>query len=56
MTTVAIVGAGPTGIHLVAELCKTAAASSRGCFPSGSRKRPADILDAEATVRVIDRC
>ena len=67
MTKVAIVGAtGPTGIHLAAELRKTAAAVrvvARGMdklarlFPDAAvEKRPADILDADATLRAIDGC
>ena len=67
MTKVAIVGAtGPTGIHLAAELRKTAAAVrvvARGMdkltrlFPDAAvEKRPADILNADATLRAVDGC
>jgi len=67
MTKIAIVGAtGPTGIHLVAELRKTAAAvrviARDGdklvqLFPEAAvEKRSADILDANATPRAIDGC
>jgi nucleoside-diphosphate-sugar epimerase len=62
MTKVAIVGAtGPTGIHLVAELRKTAAAvrvvarsmdKLARLFPDAViEKHSADILDADATLR-----
>ena len=67
MTKIAIIGAtGPTGIHLVAELCRHTAgvrviARDMGklarLFPNAAvEKRPADILDAEATLRAIDGC
>ena len=67
MTKIAIVGAtGPTGIHLVAELRKSAAtvrviARDVGklaqLFPDAAvEKRPADILDAAATLRAVDGC
>src|SRR5499427_1851109 len=67
MTKIAIVGAtGPTGIHLVAELRKTAAAvrviardgdKLAQLFPEAAvEKRSADILDANATLRAIDGC
>ena len=67
MMKVAIVGAtGPTGIHLAAELRKTAAAVrvvARGMdklarlFPDAAiEKWPADILDADATLRAIEGC
>ena len=67
MTKIAIVGAtDPTGIHLVAELRKTAAAVrviARGgnklaqLFPEAViEKRSADILDANATLHAIDGC
>ena len=67
MTKVAIVGAtGPTGIHLAAELRKTAAAVrvvARGMdklaqlFPDAAvEKRPADIFDADATLRAVEGC
>jgi nucleoside-diphosphate-sugar epimerase len=67
MTKVAIIGAtGPTGIHLAVELRKTAVALrtiARGTdklerlFPGAAiEKRPADILDADATLRAIDDC
>src|SRR6516165_2275714 len=67
MTKIAIVGAtGPTGIHLVAELRKTAAAvrviardddKLVQLFPEAAvEKRSADILDANATPRAIDGC
>ncbi len=67
MTKVAIVGAtGPTGFHLVAELRKTPAALrvvARGMdklarlFPDAEiEKRPADVLNAEATLRALDGC
>jgi uncharacterized protein YbjT (DUF2867 family) len=56
MTKIAIVGAtGPTGIHLVAELCRHTAAvrviardmdKLARLFPE-VEKRPADILDAD---------
>jgi len=64
MTKVAFVGA--TGIHLAAELRKTAAAVrvvARGMnklarlFPDAAvEKWLADILDADATLRAIDGC
>jgi putative NADH-flavin reductase len=67
MMKVAIVGAtGPTGIHLAAELRKTAAAVrvvARGMdklarlFPDAAvEKWPADILDTDATLRAIEGC
>jgi hypothetical protein len=67
MTKVAIVGAtGPTGIHLAAALRETTAAVrviARGMdklarlFPEAAiEKRPADILDADATLRAVDGC
>src|SRR5262249_11244340 len=67
MTKIAIIGAtGPTGIHLVAELCRHTAAvrviardmgKLAWLFPNAAvEKRPADILDAEATLRAIDGC
>jgi len=67
MTKVAIVGAtGPTGIHLAAELLKTTAAirviardmdKLARLFPTTAvEKRPADILDADATLRAVDGC
>ena len=67
MTKVAIVGAtGPTGIHLAAELRKAKTAVrviARGAdklarlFPEAAvEKRPADILDADATMRAIEGC
>ena len=62
MTKIAIVGAtGPTGIHLAAELCRHTAAvrviardmdKLARLFPDAAvEKRPADILDADATLR-----
>jgi uncharacterized protein YbjT (DUF2867 family) len=67
MTTVAIVGAtGPTGIHLAAELRKTTATVrvvARGMdkvarlFPDAVfEKRPADVLDPDATLQAIEGC
>jgi len=67
MTRVAIVGAtGPTGIHLAAELRKTniaVRAVARGqdklarLFPEAAvEKWPADILDADATMRAVEGC
>ena len=67
MTKIAIVGAtGPTGIHLAAELCRHTAAvrviardmdKLARLFPDAAvEKRPADILDADATLRAIDGC
>jgi len=67
MTKIAIVGAtGPTGIHLAAELCRHTAAvrviardmdKLARLFPDAAvEKRPADILDADATPRAIDGC
>src|SRR5262249_19896581 len=67
MTKIAIVGAtGPTGIHLVAELCRHTAAvrviardmdKLARLFPDAAvAKRSADILDADATLRAIDGC
>jgi len=63
MTKIAIVGAtGPTGIHLVAELCRRTAAvrviardmdKLARLFPDAAvEKRPADILDADANRRL----
>jgi putative NADH-flavin reductase len=67
MTKIAIVGAtGPTGIHLVAELCRHTAAvrviardmnKLARLFPDAAlEKRPADILDADATLGAIEGC
>jgi nucleoside-diphosphate-sugar epimerase len=67
MTKVAIVGAtGPTGIHLAAELRKAAAVVcvvARGMdklmrlFPdSAIEKRPANVLDPNATLQAIEGC
>jgi putative NADH-flavin reductase len=67
MTKIAIVGAtGPTGIHLVAELCRHTAAvrviardmdKLARLFPDAAvEKHPADILDADATLRAIEGC
>lgn len=67
MTKVAIVGAtGATGIHLAAELCKSAAAVRvvarsmdrlAQLFPDAAvEKRPTDILDANATLRAVEGC
>jgi nucleoside-diphosphate-sugar epimerase len=67
MTKVAIVGAtGPTGIHLATELCKADTAVrviARGMdklarlFPRAAvEKQPADILDADATLRAVEGC
>jgi putative NADH-flavin reductase len=67
MTKIAIVGAtGPTGIHLAAELCRHTAAvrviardmdKLARLFPDAAvEKRPADILDADATLRAIEGC
>jgi nucleoside-diphosphate-sugar epimerase len=67
MTKVAIVGAtGPTGIHLATELRKTDAAVrvvARSMdrlvrlFPDTAiEKWPADILDANATLRAVEGC
>lgn len=67
MMKIAIVGAtGPTGIHLVAELCRHTAAvrviardmdKLARLFPDAAvEKRPADILDADATLRAIEGC
>jgi len=67
MTKIAIVGAtGPTGIHLVAELRKTATTvrviardvdKLAQLFPEAAvEKRPADILDADATLRAVGGC
>jgi nucleoside-diphosphate-sugar epimerase len=67
MTKVAIVGAtGPTGIHLTTELRKTAAAVrvvarsmdklARLFSDPAVEKRPADILDADATLHAIEGC
>jgi hypothetical protein len=64
MTKVAIIGA--TGIHLAVELRTTVVAVraiARGTdklerlFPDAAiEKRPADTLDADATLRAIDGC
>src|SRR6516162_6676945 len=67
MTKVAIVGAtGPTGIHLTTELRKTDAAVRvvarsmdrlARLFPDTAiEKWPADILDANATLRAVEDC
>src|SRR5215468_10905998 len=67
MTKIAIVGAtGPTGIHLVAELCRHTAVvrviardmdKLARLFPDATvEKHPADILDADATIRAIEGC
>ena len=67
MTKIAIVGAtGPTGIHLVAELRRHTATvrviardmdKLARLFPDAAvEKRPADILDTDATLRAIDGC
>jgi len=67
MTKVAVVGAtGPTGFHLAAELRKAnvamrviarAADKLAQLFPeAAAEKRPADILDADATLRAIEGC
>lgn len=67
MPKIAIVGAtGPTGIHLAAELRKmdvSVRVIARGTdqlarlFPDEAvEKWPADILDADATLRAIDGC
>jgi nucleoside-diphosphate-sugar epimerase len=67
MTKVAIVGAtGPTGIHLATELRKTAAAVrvvarsmdklARLFSDPAVEKRPADVLDADATLHAIEGC
>jgi len=67
MTKVAIVGAtGPTGIHLAAELRKmtaTVRVVARGMdklaqlFPDAVfEKRPADVLDRDATLQAIEGC
>jgi nucleoside-diphosphate-sugar epimerase len=64
---IAVVGAtGPTGIHLVTELRKEVAGvrviarnSDRltSLFPEAAvEKRPADVLDADATLRAIEGC
>jgi nucleoside-diphosphate-sugar epimerase len=67
MMKIGVVGAtGPTGIHLVTELRKTVA-SVRVIARSTDRlvrlfpetaveKRPADVLDADATLRAIEGC
>ncbi|MGA8692536.1 MAG: NAD(P)H-binding protein, partial [Xanthobacteraceae bacterium] len=67
MMKIAVVGAtGPTGIHLVTELRKTVA-SARVIARSTDRlvrlfpetaveKWPADVLDADATLRAIEGC
>jgi nucleoside-diphosphate-sugar epimerase len=67
MTKVAVVGAtGPTGIHLAAELRKTAATvrvvaramdKLARLFPDATvEKWPADVLDADAISRAIEGC
>jgi nucleoside-diphosphate-sugar epimerase len=67
VTKIAILGAtGPTGIHLVAELGRHTAAvrviardmhKLARLFPDAAvEKRPADILDADATLRAIEGC
>ncbi len=67
MTKVAIVGAtGPTGLHLAAELRRNAVAvrvvarsmdKLARLFPDVSiEKQPADVLDADATLRALDGC
>jgi nucleoside-diphosphate-sugar epimerase len=67
MMKIAVVGAtGPTGIHLVAELGRHTAAvrviardmhKLARLFPDAAvEKRPADILDADATLRAIEGC
>jgi nucleoside-diphosphate-sugar epimerase len=64
---VAIIGAtGPTGIHLAGELRKTPAAvrvvarrmdNLAQLFPDAAfEKRPADILDIDATLRAVEGC
>ena len=67
MTKVAIMGAtGPTGIHLAAEWRKTGDAVCvvarsidrlQRLFPDPAiEKRPADLLDADATFRAVEGC
>jgi nucleoside-diphosphate-sugar epimerase len=67
MMKIAVVGAtGPTGIHLVTELRKTVASVRviarstdrlARLFPEAAvEKWPADVLDADATLRAIDGC
>ena len=67
MMKIAVVGAtGPTGIHLVTELRKKVASvrviarsSDRltSLFPEAAvEKWPADVLDADATLRAIEGC
>src|SRR5262249_10466484 len=67
MMKIAVVGAtGPTGIHLVIELRKTVASVrviARSAerlarlFPEASVENgPADVLDADATLRAIEGC
>jgi nucleoside-diphosphate-sugar epimerase len=67
MMKIAVVGAtGPTGIHLVAELRKTVASVRviarstdrlARLFPEAAvEKWPADVLEADATLRAIEGC
>jgi uncharacterized protein YbjT (DUF2867 family) len=67
MMKIAVVGAtGPTGIHLVTELRKTIAGVRviarspdrlAWLFPEAAvEKWPADVLDADATLRAIEGC
>jgi len=67
MMKIAVVGAtGPTGIHLVTELRKTVASVRviarstdrlARLFPEAAVERwPADVLDADATLRAIEGC
>jgi nucleoside-diphosphate-sugar epimerase len=67
MMKIAVVGAtGPTGVHLVTELRKTVASvrviarsteKLARLFPEAAvEKWPADILDADATLRAVDGC
>jgi nucleoside-diphosphate-sugar epimerase len=64
MMKIAVVGAtGPTGIHLVTELRKTVASVRviarrlARVFPEVAvEKWPADVLDADATLRAIEGC
>jgi nucleoside-diphosphate-sugar epimerase len=67
MMKIAIIGAtGPTGIHLVTELRKTIASVRviarstdrlAWLFPEPAvEKWPADVLDADATLRAIEGC
>jgi len=67
MTKIAIIGAtGPTGIHLAAELRKTDAVvrvvaramdKLLRLFPDAAvEKWPADVLDANATLRAVESC